>query len=336
MGDFYVEMKDIVSRELLELPNVNLVGVGFKNGVPGDKCIVIGVEKKYPVEALGQNEVVPKSFGDVKTDVIQVGRIEAGYAADLKRTDKWRPAPGGVSIGHYKITAGTLGSVVYDKVSGNRFLLSNNHVFANSNDALIGDAILQPGPYDGGKIEDQLAILTRYCPIDFGEDTGTCSIAESYAKFGNFVAKLVGSKHRVNSSRINAQAVNLFDAALAMPINQANIDPEIIGIGEITGVEPAPFLGMKVRKSGRTTEYTQDFISAVHATIRVSYGGSRVATFEDQLVAGAMSAGGDSGSLVVSVETAKAVGLLFAGSDTTTIFSPIQPVLDYFNVRFAQ
>ena len=213
-------------------------------------------------------------------------------------------------------------------------------MFANSKDAWIGDAILQPGPYDGGKIEDQLAILTRYCPIDFGEDAGTCPIAENYAKFGNFVARLAGSKHRVNSSRIDAQAVNSFDAALAMPINQSNIDPEIIGIGEITDVDPAPYLGMMVAKSGRTTEYTQDSISAIHATIRVSYGGSRIATFEDQLVAGAMSAGGDSGSLVVSVvvsvETAKAVGLLFAGSDTTTIFSPIQPVLDYFNVRFAQ
>lgn len=331
MTDFYVAMKEILSRELLELPNVNLVGIGFKNGVPGEKCIVVGVEKKLPVEALPYNEIVPNRFGDVKTDVVETGRIDAGY---LKRTDKWRPAPGGVSIGHYKISAGTLGTVVYDKFSGSRYLLSNNHVFANSNDALVGDAILQPGPYDGGKIEDQIAILHRYCPIDFGEDTGTCPIAKNYAKFGNFVARLVGSKHRVNFSKVNSQAINSFDAAIAKPISQVNIDPAILGIGEITDVDPFPYLGQRVAKSGRTTEYTEGNISAIHATVRVSYGSGKIATFQEQLVAGAMSAGGDSGSLVISVDSVKAVGLLFAGSDATTIFSPIQPVLDYFNVEF--
>ena len=332
MGDVYSEMKDIMKRDLLKLPNVVMVGIGFKNNVPGDKSLVVGVEKKLPLAALNWDEIVPKNLGDVKTDVVQVGKIKA---LDLSRTDKWRPAPGGVSIGHYKITAGTLGTVVYDKSNGNRYLLSNNHVFANSNDAEIGDAILQPGPYDGGTITDQLAVLYRFAPIDFGEDGGTCPVAEYYSRFGNFVAKAIGSKHRVNSAMINPQAVNYFDAAIALPVNQADIDPEIIGLGEISGTEIA-FLGMRVVKSGRTTEFTQDYISLINATIKVSYGGSKIATFDNQLVAGAMSAGGDSGSLVVSADTAKAIGLLFAGSETVTIFSPIKPILDYFNVGFKE
>ncbi len=47
-------------------------------------------------------------------------------------------------------------------------MLSNNHVLANSNDATAGDAILQPGPADGGRLgPDTIAVLERFCPIEF-------------------------------------------------------------------------------------------------------------------------------------------------------------------------
>ena len=344
MTDVYSAVKEITKRELLKLPNVNLVGVGFKNGDPTQKSIVVGVEKKLPVSALTPEELIPSKItlnkaNTVQTDVIETGRIEAGFASEKARTDRWRPAPGGVSIGHYQITAGTLGAMVY--VAGlpedyfYPVILSNNHVIANSNDAEIGDPIYQPGPYDGGTENDKIAVLEIFAPILFSESGGICTVAEYYVRFGNFLARTVGSKHRVNSTRVDAQAVNYFDAAFAVPLDKEDIDPQILGIGEITGVE-IPFLGMRIVKSGRTTEFTQDKIDLINATVRVSYGGSKIAIFENQLVAGAMSAGGDSGSLVVAAGTAKAVGLLFAGSNTTTIFSPIQPILDYFNVEFKE
>jgi len=333
MNDVFVERKERVKGSLLEMPNVVGVGVGFKNEAPGQKSIVVMVEKKLPLAALSESDRIPRAFGAVKTDVVETGEIKA---LDLERTDKWRPAPGGVSIGHYKITAGTLGTVVYSTYSdGTRYLLSNNHVFANSNDAERGDPILQPGPHDGGTLEDQLAILHAFAPINFGEEPGSCSIAEYYGRLGNWIADKLGSEHRVNSVRINAQAVNYFDAAIAKPLVEADIDPSIIGLGEIYATESA-YLGQRVVKSGRTTEFTEGHISLTHATIKVSYGSGKLATFQDQLVAGPMSAGGDSGSLVVSGDTTNAVGLLFAGSAQTTIFSPIEPILDYFNVRFME
>jgi hypothetical protein len=46
-----------------------------------------------------------------------------------------------------------------------------------------------------------------------------------------------------------------------------------------------------------------------------------------------MSAGGDSGSLIVDKNSQKAVGLLFAGSGTATIFTPIDLVLNALQVR---
>ncbi len=73
----------------------------------------------------------------------------------LLRTDKWRPAPGGVSIGHFQITAGTLGCSVLK--AGQKYILSNNHVLANCNNAALQDPIYQPGPHDGGQAADMLS-----------------------------------------------------------------------------------------------------------------------------------------------------------------------------------
>ena len=106
---------------------------------------------------------------------------------------------------------------------------------------------------------------------------------------------------------------------------------EIIEIGIIQDTREAS-LGMSVRKSGRTTSFTTGQINLINATVNVTYGGGRTARFEDQLVSGPMSQGGDSGSLLVSGDSQHAVGLLFAGSDQSTIFSPIQAVLDCLEV----
>lgn len=74
-----------------------------------------------------------------------VGVVTGRFYALKSRTDRWRPAPGGVSIGHKDITAGTLGCVVIDDETGEKLILSNNHVLADCNRGKIGDEILQPG-----------------------------------------------------------------------------------------------------------------------------------------------------------------------------------------------
>jgi hypothetical protein len=68
------------------------------------------------------------------------------------------------------------------------------------------------------------------------------------------------------------------------------------------------------------------------ATVTVGYGAGRQATFDNQIVAGPISQGGDSGSLVVTGDPAKAVGLLFAGSDQATVLNPIEMVLDQLDI----
>jgi len=324
-------VKETYKETIMSKPNVIGVGTGYKiskGAQTSELCIITLVRQKMPLEGLSPQAVVPKSVDGVLTDVVEIGDVKALQSP----TDRWRPAPGGVSIGHYKITAGTLGTVVRDRDSGDRLILSNNHVLANSNEATPGDLILQPGTADGGTTtSDVIAHLERFCTIEFSQEPGSCSLASSFAEIGNAIASLLGSKHRVQAIRANPQATNLVDCAVARPINDGDVLDEILNIGVVSGTLEAT-LGMAVRKSGRTTGLTTGTINVVDATISVSYGVGRTATFENQLVAGPMSQGGDSGSLVVAGDALKAVGLLFAGSDQSTIFNPIQAVLDCLNI----
>lgn len=141
-----------------------------------------------------------------------------------------------------------------------------------------------------------------------------------------------------NSSTVQAQQAiptNSIDAALAKPNSPAMFSNEIRSIGAVTGVRNGG-LGMQVRKSGRTTDFTTGTITLVNATIDVGYStinGTRTARFTGQTMTTAMSQGGDSGSLVVAADSQDAIGLLFAGSPQATIITPIDLVLNTLGVR---
>jgi hypothetical protein len=324
-------VKEAHREALMAKPNVIGVGTGYKvsEGVRTQElCLVTLVRQKVPAAALQAEAMVPKVIDGVRTDVVEIGDVRALQS----RTSRWRPAPAGVSLGHYRITAGTFGCLVRDRATGAPLMLSNNHVLANSNDATVGDAILQPGPADGGRLgADSIAVLERFCPIQFATEPGSCNVAGTYARLGNAIARLLGSQHRVVSIKANPQAANQVDAAVARPNLSTDILDEIMEIGRVAGILPAG-LGMKVRKSGRTTGLTTGEITVMEATVTVSYGPGKDATFENQLIMGPMSQGGDSGSLIVAAGSLQAVGLLFAGSEQSTIANPIQAVLTCLDV----
>ncbi len=317
-------VKDRHKEALLAKPNVVGVGTGYKlrEGRREELCVVAMVTQKLPRASLPEESLVPSEVDGIATDVIQVGLLQAHPA----RTGRWRPALGGVSVGHRLVTAGTLGSVVRDRSTGTRLILSNNHVLAASNRGQPGDLILQPGQADGGReAEDVLARLERYAPIHFTSAPATCPWALRYARLGNAVAKLLGSKHRVRAYWSDPQAANVMDAAVARPLRDEDVLDEILEIGKVSGTIGAT-LGMPVRKSGRTTGLTAGQVIVLDATVNVQYGEAS-ARFEDQIVTTAMSQPGDSGSLLVAGEALAAVGLLFAGSDQATIHNPIRSVL---------
>lgn len=300
--------------------HVVATGIGYKQ-VGGEKtdtlCVVCSVSRKLPRAALAPGELVPESLAGIPTDVLETGIVRA-----LAPTDRHRPAPGGVSIGHRAITAGTLGCVV--RRNGERLILSNNHVLANSNDAAAGDAILQPGPHDGGRFpEDLLATLQDFVPIRFAGDPSDCQVAGAVVGLWNGLAEALERQTRLRAVQAGFPE-NLVDAAIARPVDDAELSDDILEIGKIEGLAEGE-LGMALQKSGRTTGLTRGRIEQIDVTANVQYGAGRIARFSDQLLAGAMSQGGDSGSAVLD-DRKRLVGLLFAGSETTTIINRIQNV----------
>ena len=314
-------------EQLLKRSNVIATGVGYKI-TGGQKTatlsIVCSVAEKVAASKLLSRDMVPTTLEGTPTDVVQTGIVRALQST----TNKHRPAPGGISIGHRDITAGTLGCLV--QKDGQLFILSNNHVLANSNQAEIGDPILQPGPYDGGTYpDDHIADLEDFVPISIIGIPSDCSIANGIANLLNKLAKLLGSRVRMQATNQEAQE-NLVDAAIARPLNSVDVTKEILQIGTIQGSTAAE-LGMAIKKSGRTTGLTAGIIEQVDVSVNVQYGQGQIAMFTDQLIAGAMSQGGDSGSAVLD-DNNQLVGLLFAGSETNTIINRIENVFSALGV----
>jgi hypothetical protein len=324
MNDTVTTVRSVLkerSTELLSRANVVATGVGYKmvNGKLTDTpSIICSVANKVAASSLSSNDLIPAEVGGVPTDIMETGIIRAFQAP----TGRFRPAPGGVSIGHKDITAGTLGCWV--KRNGEWMILSNNHVLANVNAGKIGDAILQPGSYDGGvNPADQIATLEDFIPINLEESSSDCNVAGNIVALLNTLSGMAGSDTRLKAIRIRALE-NLVDAAIARPLRQEDVLPEILNIGAINKIDTA-VLGMSLKKMGRTTDYTEGQVTQIDVTSNVSYGDNRTALFTDQFMAGAMSKPGDSGSAVLNNNN-DLVGLLFAGSDTTTIFNHIEHV----------
>jgi len=314
-------VKGKFERFLLSRANVVGVGVGKKivrGKETDDPAVIVFVERKLPESQLKKKDIVPKTLEDVKTDVVETGRLRALSAPATEaqsRTDRWRPALGGVSIGHFKVTAGTLGGVV--RRGDERLILSNNHVLANENDARRGDPILQPAPADRGGTDDTIARLDGFVEIRF--DGGNAE---------PFLRRLA---NRLGLRPVAEPPPNFVDAAIAKPVEDNLVDDSILGLGTPSGVADAGVSEM-MRKSGRTTGITSGRVLATEATVRVQYGRD-TATFADQVVASPMSRGGDSGSLVLN-ERNEVVGLLFAGSDTATVWNRSRRVMDALGIEF--
>jgi hypothetical protein len=309
-------------------PRANVVGLGigvkWKKGEPtGEPALLALVNQKLEPGQVGRADMVPAKLQDMQTDVVAVGELFAGGGAPGAQTlaQRIRPAEGGYSVGHIKITAGTIATCVYDilpeggatpprhgiGIPRQYYILSNNHVLANSNDANLGDPVLQPGPFDGGTDPaDRIARLSRFVPITFDPPVP------------------------------RAQHNNLVDAAIAAG-EFHDLDREIYWVGYVRGWrrKSGVRVGDLVQKTGRTTNYTIGRITTINATVDVGYGGGRVARFRDQIITTNMSAGGDSGSLVTTLDNV-AVGLLYAGSSVATILNQIENVRNLLRVEVAE
>jgi len=231
-----------------------------------------------------------------------------------------RPLRIGCSVGHQRVTAGTLGAFAINRTGGGVGILSNNHVLADTNKARPGDVILQPAKQDGGEKKNRahhVATLHKFVPIDFGPGAV------------NFVdcafAYLMDGIQR--ETRDFASLEHLDQLA------ELHEDDELL--------EP----DMPVKKVGRTTGLTHGFVQAIEVdniSVNMVFGNpNRLARFDGQIVItgrkSVFSKGGDSGSLILA-DRNKPAGLLFAGTERgaevggLTYAHPIQAVLDALDV----
>ena len=299
------------------------IGVKWKNNQPtGRPSLMALVTHKVVQHKLSKTSLLPSSLHGIDIDVIPVGRLTAKtssprFSTEISNlTQCIRPVQGGYSIGHIGITAGTLGTCVYDRLNENiglplkYYLLSNNHVLAAENNACLGDPIIQPGFIDGGCFPfNTIATLSRFIPIDFEP----------------FIPRYLHN--------------NIVDAAIAQG-QLHNLNREIYWMGHLHGWLPKAKVnvGMIVQKTGRTTGFTRGRIVATNATVDVSYAGGKTARFKDQILSTAMTAGGDSGALLITLinHLPFAIGLHFASSPLVSIANQIENVRSLLNVEITE
>lgn len=293
-----------------------ILGVGMKEGGKGF-TLAVRVQDRQLMNSPLLDEIASKAKGEV--DVRYTGSVRS-LAAKKKaaRTGHWyrkriRPLEIGTSIAHKDVTAGTIGAFVKKGRDGAWYILSNNHVLANVNDARIGDEILQPGPADGGRLReaDIVAHLSKFVPISFTRRNAVdCAIAK--VKEGVSV-----------------------------------IADRIHGLGEFRGPrEEDVEIHMDVQKLGRTTGRTKGRISAValdDVSVDMETG---IAVFDNQIEIESthptkpFCLGGDSGSVIFDSDN-RAAALLFAGSEEggagnlgLTFANPIAAVISALGIRF--
>lgn len=287
------------------------IGLGDPgDGPPGAPTLTVFVAEAQPRSDVREylvDRLDIKTVRDLPLTVRRSGQFEA-----QPHTFRVGPAPGGVSVGHINVTAGTLGCLAVGRSAPRNkrlLILSNNHVLADSNAAAADDIIIQPGPSDGGTNQDNIvALLDRFVPIEFGGSTNFVDAATAWAW----------------PERVRTDVIYPSDTGFStFRIGRA---PE------------HPSLGNEVGKSGRTTQLTRGRISHVNAAVNVSYGPAGVAHFEGQfLVEGQdgqmFSERGDSGSIIWKWQSELTpVGLLFAGGGRYSIASPMPWVIQVLDI----
>lgn len=326
-----------ILRKYLFRPNITGISIGFKEigGKLQEGWIVFKfyVYKKYDRLA-DSSQIIPRKLYGYDTDVVE-SHFSIGTLLPIPKTlsectDKrcqiYDNPVGGVSIGHYKITAGTLSTAIHDELAHKPAFMSNFHVLAYPQDRGIGDLILQPGKYDIDRLnldynKSKYGTLYRWVTVKTISST-ECPISNIEKSLHNYLASLLNRK-----TWMMPLVLNTVDVAIGLPeYNDRDITIPIIKIPKLTGVfrDWKNVLGVKVQKSGRTTCHTRGIVSDYPLSLNVNYGELGLAYFTDQLGIRPEEPdepfiqGGDSGSLLVT-EDYKVIGLCFAGNQNGSL-----------------
>jgi hypothetical protein len=307
--DEIIAIKERVEAQFLGAPGVTGVDVGYKEvGGQATDQVAIRVHVAAKTDDIPADQRVPAEIDGVPTDVLerryelQVLAQQVAEVSPQADTTHYATLQGGVSMGPSRVIngsifAGTLGAIVIDSVSNQHAALTNFHVACVDSTFTIGDRMVQPSRIDTGVV-----------PAD---------------EFGSLARETLSA--------------NVDGAVIAIDSGRAS-QCEIADIGPVRGTAAAA-LGMAVRKRGRTTLLTYGSVDGVSGSVTVDYGdgiGSKTLTNQLSIATDTtrnplFSDHGDSGSVIVN-DSGFVVGLLFAGSGTSTMANPIAAVLSELNV----
>lgn len=329
-----IETLDAHRSDWMRRPGVTAVDVGFKikdDQITSTLALRVHVERKIPVEELEPHQLFNVSEGDAtskkkpkKAGGFPIDVIEADYAPAhmivvdpedavavneaIDRRGFVSPLLGGISCGNARVTAGTLACIVFDRQDCSPQILSNWHVLAGSQSAIVGEEIWQPGRIDGGNSSRTVATLNRF-RLDRDMDAA--------------IAKLNGSRAHVRDI-IGLQPV----AGMEPP--QLGMDVVKSGrtTGNTEGIIDGVSLSTAINYRGSTG--VQQFRDQIHIVPRPPW---PAVDYE-------VSMGGDSGSVWINEATGKAVGLHFAGETNSSptaenaIANPIERVAEALDFSF--
>lgn len=229
---------------------------------------------------------------------------------------------GGISIGLELETTGTVGYFVRNKLATRParefYVLTAGHVLNKLCNPPPTTRVCQPGSDDCRL----LGLSPKQCYLADVVDT-------TQLQFN------VGSPGRT-----------LVDAGIARPIHSAQAGPastgtcnpdilrmRILECGGVTGIGTAE-VGMLVKKAGRTTGLTWGRITHTQSSYDFVHpaDANRRTILSNQILTTAMSREGDSGALLLD-EANRAIGLLCAGCEDQSVFTPIDAVLSTLGVE---
>lgn len=217
--------------------------------------------------------------------------------------------------------SGTLGALV--NKGGVLFILSNNHVLDKSSFGTIGDPITQPGLVDNNcKGGTTVANLTAAAALKPNPCSTTPCSGPAPSNVDAAIAQIVPGMVDTSGAILDLGAASSTSIAAAPPSSTLAVAANVLSANE------------GVAKSGRSSGLTCSNLSSVSTSVSVDYdqscGGAKAftSTFSNQVIinGGNFSSSGDSGSLVVTSDTARPVGLLYAGNSTSTTANPIQDI----------
>jgi hypothetical protein len=294
---------------LFSIPGVIGVGIGLDER--GEE-LALHVHLNRHAHRASAAEV-PQHVDGVVVRAMETSEIIAYDAGPQHRLRYNTPVPMGVSTSNDNgCYAGTLGVRVYRIGNSSRVgYITNAHV------ASLGGASLCPGR------------------AVFSEDQFQPGLLDTVPECSATGAKKIGDLIQHIPIVFGQNFENTVDAAFVLS-SRSLVSKSILDIGNPSPTVLEPALGAPVQKSGRTTGKQFGTITSINMTILVNYGaGCGVAKFINQIgiTPGTFSDPGDSGSLILHRTTKdssgrfRPIGLLFAGSDTTTFANRIDDVL---------